>query len=291
MYKNILWDMDGTLTDSSEGIIKCYQLALEHFGKTGYTAEELRCVIGPPLRYSFPNYGLTEAESEEAVKVFRSRYNTVGKFENRPYDGIAELLKKLKEEGFHLYVATSKPEDTAVQICDKFGLTEYFDLVCGATMDSSRDKKEKVIAYLLEKIVARDAALSKNGKDGDQAAEMSEMGKDDNQTAEMSEMRKGDNQTAEASDKGNTVNQHPDELSSAEKVISENAQMSGSCEKKKRNDIVMIGDTRFDVEGAAVFDIPTICVSWGFGERQEMIDAGALQIVDTMEELYEALRK
>lgn len=149
-YTAIFFDLDGTLTDSSEGITKCAALALSHFGLPVPDTDALKVFIGPPLRETFPKFGVPEDRVEEAVSVFRSRYTTVGKFENRPYDGIRQVLETLLERGLKLYVATSKPQETAVEILDKFDLSRYFRLICGATMDGKRDSKESVIAYLLE---------------------------------------------------------------------------------------------------------------------------------------------
>lgn len=148
-HKAILFDLDGTLTDSGEGIMNCATLALEHFGLPIPTREALRVFVGPPLRDTFLKFGVKEEQIEEAVRVFRGRYLKVGKFENFPYPGIPELLKDLKDQGHKLYVATSKPETTAVEILNKFELSQYFDMICGATLDGTRDSKESVIAHLL----------------------------------------------------------------------------------------------------------------------------------------------
>ena len=158
-YTSVFFDLDGTLTDSSEGITKCAQLALRHFGIPAEDRDALRVFIGPPLRDSFPKFGVLEEQVEEAVAVFRSRYNTVGKFENTPYEGIRELLEQLKEKGLRLFVATSKPETTALEILHKFDLEKYFEIICGATMDGQRDSKESVIAYLLEKTDGENAIM------------------------------------------------------------------------------------------------------------------------------------
>lgn len=158
-YKSVFFDLDGTLTDSSEGITKCAQLALHHFGIPAEDRNALRVFIGPPLRDSFPKFGVPEDRVEEAVSVFRSRYNTVGKFENVPYDGIRELLETLKQKDMRLFVATSKPETTALEILHKFDLEKYFEIICGATMDGQRDSKESVIAYLLQQVDSADAVM------------------------------------------------------------------------------------------------------------------------------------
>lgn len=148
-YDTVLFDLDGTLTDSAPGITKSAARALDYYGIPYESLDALRIFIGPPLRLTFPKMGVPEEEVENAVRIFRERYNTVGKFENSLYDGIAELLAKLKSKGVHLYVATSKPEGTAREILEKFDLTQYFDEIAGATKDASRDTKEKVISWLL----------------------------------------------------------------------------------------------------------------------------------------------
>ena len=106
--------------------------------------------VGPPLHETFVKFGVPADKADEAVAVYRSRYIPIGMFENTPYDGIRELLEALKAQGHTLYVATSKPEWMAQDILKKFELDSYFDLICGATMDTSRTEKAQVIAYLLE---------------------------------------------------------------------------------------------------------------------------------------------
>ena len=149
--KAIFFDLDGTLTDSGEGIINCAILALEHFGLPIPTREAMRVFVGPPLDQSFIKHGVPADKTDEAIRVYRSRYTTVGKFENFPYPGIRELLEELKAQGHRLFVATSKPEGMSVEILEKFQLAQYFELICGATLDGSRSKKEDVITYLLSK--------------------------------------------------------------------------------------------------------------------------------------------
>lgn len=150
MNKTILFDLDGTLTDSGVGIINCVIYALERFGIPIPSRESLRCFVGPPLHESFIKQGVPADQAEEAVAVYRERYIPIGKYENTPYPGIRELLETLKSEGHTLYVATSKPEQMSIDILEHFDLAQYFDQICGATMDTSRTNKEAVIAYLLE---------------------------------------------------------------------------------------------------------------------------------------------
>ena len=164
--KAILFDLDGTLTDSGEGIMNCAKLALEHYNLPIPSEAEMRTFVGPPLHESFIRFGVPAEEAENAIKVYRSRYLTVGKYENHPYPGIREVLEKLKAQGHTLYVATSKPEATSLEILSHFDLAKYFDIIAGASFDRSRSSKEDVIAYLLnqcgdydEKVMVGDTAF------------------------------------------------------------------------------------------------------------------------------------
>ena len=151
MVKTILFDLDGTLTDSGEGIINCVKMTFERFGLPVPSQAELRTFVGPPLGDSFIRHGIPAERADEAIRIFRSRYLTLGKFENHPYPGIATMLDTLKRQGHQLYVATSKPEETAIEVLEHFDLAKYFSCICGASFDHSRVSKSDVIAYLLEK--------------------------------------------------------------------------------------------------------------------------------------------
>ena len=212
MGKSILFDLDGTLTDSGEGIINCALLTLEHFGLPLPTREELHFFVGPPLAGSFLKLGIPEDQVVEAIRYYRSHYTVTGIFENSVYPGIEALLQALQAQGHKLYVATSKPEFMAHQVLDGFGLSKYSTLICGATTDTQRNTKEAVISHLMER---------------------------------------------------------------------------NSGEK----DYIMVGDTIFDVEGAASLGIPTIGVSWGYGNVADMVAAGAVAIANDTEELYQLLNK
>lgn len=148
--KAILFDLDGTLTDSGEGIMNCAKLALEHYGIEVPDRESLRVFVGPPLHDTFVKFGVPPQEADHAIEIYRSRYIPIGKFENYPYPGIRELLEKLKADGHRLYVATSKPEGMSKEILEHFDLAQYFEIICGASTDRSRSTKDMVIAYLLE---------------------------------------------------------------------------------------------------------------------------------------------
>lgn len=207
--KAILFDLDGTLTDAGEGIINCASLALEKLGLPVPDTDAMKAFVGPPLRQTFQKFGVKPEEVERAIGIYRSRYVPIGMFENAPYPGIHAMLAALKEAGHRLYVATSKPETMATAILEKFGLAPYFDKICGATLDHSRDSKDKVIGYLLEQTHAKDA--------------------------------------------------------------------------------IMIGDTIFDVQGAAVHGIPTIGVTWGYGKAEDLIQSGVKSLAHSPSQLLNML--
>ena len=210
--KTILFDLDGTITDSGEGIINCALFALEHFQLPLPDRETMRVFVGPPLHETFVKFGVPEEKADEAVAVYRKRYIPTGMYENKPYPGIEELLISLKAQGHKLLIATSKPEWMAVDILEHFGLSKYFDCICGATMDTSRTSKDAVIGYLL--------------------------------------------------------------------------QNYGAAEN-----MLMVGDTEFDVLGAAKHNIPCIGVSWGYGTTEQMVSAGAIAIAHSMQELFEYVNR
>lgn len=154
--KSILFDLDGTLTDSGEGIMKSAVYALAHYGIEAPSEAELRTFVGPPLTESFARFGVPQDQLVKAVEIYRSRYIPIGRFENTPYPGIRQLLEKLKADGHRLYVATSKPEWMSIEILEHFDLAKYFDMICGASTDFSRNSKEAVIAHLLESCGAQE---------------------------------------------------------------------------------------------------------------------------------------
>ena len=152
MYQYLFFDLDGTLTDSKEGITKSVQAALKRFGIEVKDPHELVPFIGPPLTSSFMGYyGFTEEQAQEAVAAFRSRYNTMGLFENRPYPGIENVLASLKKEGKKLLTASSKPEPLVHRILEHFGLAPYFDLMAGAGEDERKAEKACVIENAIER--------------------------------------------------------------------------------------------------------------------------------------------
>jgi len=150
-YKTVLFDLDGTLTDPGEGITNSVAYALKKYNIIVEDRTELYKFIGPPLWESFKMfYGFSKEEAERAVEYYREYYRDIGIWENSVYDGIEELLINLKNNGYKLIVATSKPEVFARQILEHYGLDKHFDYIAGGTLDGTRIKKDEVIAYALE---------------------------------------------------------------------------------------------------------------------------------------------
>ena len=151
MYRYVLFDLDGTLTDPAEGITNSVMYALRHYGIEETDRTKLFGFIGPPLVDSFTEkYGFSEEKAREATGYFREYFREKGIFENVPYEGMTELLGALKAEGHVLILATSKPDIFAKMILERFGFAPYFDFVAGASIDETRTRKDEVIAYALE---------------------------------------------------------------------------------------------------------------------------------------------
>ena len=152
-YDLVLFDLDGTLTDSQEGIVNSVRFALQHFGIKTNNSEDLNRFLGPPLWNSFKEFcGFNEAQVNEAVKIYRKHYDKKGIFENRLYDGICKVLEDLKILGVEMAVATSKPTKYANIILEHFGISRYFSLIAGSEMDGTRSNKAEVIAYVLDNL-------------------------------------------------------------------------------------------------------------------------------------------
>ncbi len=215
-YDLILFDLDGTITDSGEGITKSVQYALSKLGIEEPDLDNLRKFIGPPLIDSFEKYyGFSREEAIRAREIFNERYQPIGWMENRPYDGIEEVLKALKENGKMLGIATSKPADTAERVLTYFGLREYFPVFCASPL---------------------------NGIGGEKAGRI--------------------------------------------QAAIEDAKALG-CEAKN---VIMVGDTKFDVLGAHECGIPCVGVTWGFAVEGEFEACNTEFVADTMEELMNLLK-
>lgn len=148
MYDYLLFDLDGTLTDSGEGIMNAAAYALEKLGYPVGERELLKRFVGPPLNQTFHNlYGVPWTRTMEGITYYREYYNDMGGiFENYPYEGIHDLLAQLKAEGKHLLVATSKPLPMAQRVLDHYGLTPYFEHICGGTLDEGGCIKSVIVS-------------------------------------------------------------------------------------------------------------------------------------------------
>lgn len=159
--KVILFDLDGTLIDSSAGITRAVQHALARFGVTVENRRELNNFIGPPLWESFGKYfGFTREQAAKAVEIYRAYYKENGIFENIVYEGIPDLLESLKSRGKTLIVATSKPDVFAVRILEHYRLNGYFTFTSGSELDGRRTEKSEVIRYALSECGIDDLSIA-----------------------------------------------------------------------------------------------------------------------------------
>ena len=212
-YKSVLFDLDGTVTDSSEGIINSIMYALEKLEYVPEDTSVLKKFIGPPLLDSFKKYfGFSDKKSELALKLYRDYYVPIGLYQNRIYDGIEELLQKLNVKGYDVLLATSKPELQAKQVIEHFGLTKYFSFIAGVPLNEKGFTKTDVINYALEHTATKD-----------------------------------------------------------------------------KSEILMVGDTHFDIEGAKACGIDSVGILYGIGDADELKDA--TYIAKTVKELEELLFK
>lgn len=216
MFKYIFFDLDGTLTDSAEGITKCVQYALAARGINEPDLNKLRPFIGPPLLESFMNfYGITEEEARFCTAKYRERFKDTGIYENKVYPGVPGMLAKLKEQSFTLAVATSKPVEFARRVTDYFDLSQYFAYITGPDFNGSLPTKADVIA---------------------------------------------------------------DALAHFNLAGTEKAQA------------LMIGDRRHDILGAKKCGLKTIGVRYGYAAPGELEEAGADYIVNTPQEILQAIK-
>ena len=151
MYRYILFDLDGTLTDSREGIFNSVRYSLEKLGYAAPPYETLLRFVGPPLQDSFQRYcGMTKETAWHAVEVFRERYEVLGWAENKAADGVVDVLRDLKAHGCTLAIASSKPERSVVPIAEKFGFMPYLAAACGS--DGKNESKADVIRDALKRL-------------------------------------------------------------------------------------------------------------------------------------------
>lgn len=211
MYRYIFFDLDGTLTDSKEGVIKSARYAIEKMGWEQPSEATMLKFVGPPLVDSFMEHcGATREQAVEMVELYRERYVPIGLFENAAAEGAAEMLKRLKEKGYKTALASSKPEVMCEKVCEYFGFTPYLDVIGGSPLHGDYTKAD----------VIRDA-MARLGLTADRAGE-----------------------------------------------------------------ILMVGDRKYDVLGAAECGITCVGLTlFGYAEEGELENAGAVDLVGTMEEL------
>lgn len=157
----ILFDLDGTLVDPAPGIIACVQHALSVLGCEVPPCRALTWVIGPPLRQSFARLLGHEESVEDAVSLYRAAYGGGGIFQAEPYDGTFDMLARLVDAGYALFLCTSKPLPFARKVIDRFGFAEYFEALYGAELDGRFDDKGDLIAHILDSrgLNARDGCM------------------------------------------------------------------------------------------------------------------------------------
>ena len=207
-FEHILFDLDGTLTDPAPGITNAIIYARKKWGLDPGSNEDYYKFIGPPMPQSFVEYwGFSLEDAKRFLAYYREYYTVTGLFENAPYPGIEDLLRRLNAAGRKLYVATSKPTDMSVRILERFGLAPYFDAIVGSD---------------------------------------------------------------------------PHKPDSTKAVVIRTAHARCSLDMART---VMVGDRSYDMEGAKECAIPCVGVLYGFGTRQELTDAGADRIAETVEDL------
>lgn len=152
-YKYVLFDLDGTISESALGVRKSIEYTINKFNKTMPDLEDYTLYIGPPIYDTFKNVcKFKDDEIEEAISVYRENYDSVGKLYNKLYNGIEDLLKQLKKNKIKIAVCSSKYEKFAYEIIEILGVKEYFDAVCGSTPDASRQDKAQLIPYAISSL-------------------------------------------------------------------------------------------------------------------------------------------
>ena len=212
MRKCAIFDLDGTLTQSEEGIWNGVRYAAKKLGFPEPDAATLRKFIGPPLGFSFREYmGMDEEMAERATFTYREYYNVTGLFENRVYPGVRRLLRTLRQEGWYIGIATGKPQKTSERVVAHFGLDKFVQKLCGPDGDHRPGKIELICDALPE---GWDAA---------------------------------------------------------------------------NDEIWMVGDRKFDVEGAIGAGVKSIGVGYGYGSEEELREAGCTQYCATVQDVIDFL--
>ena len=211
-YKCVIFDLDGTLSDSKEGITKSVQYALKKVGIIEDNLNNLEHFVGPPMVEEYIRaYGMTKEKAFETLGYYRERYTPIGIYETKRYPGVKEILDAIKDNGCKIGMATSKPESMAVEVARYLEIFDYFDIICGADLKGPRQSKADVLNKLFEE---------------------------------------------------------------------------SDFEKEES---ILVGDTRFDIEGANKVGIDSIGVTWGTGTREEMLDEGAKEVFDSYESVIDYL--
>ena len=219
MYQYILFDLDGTLTDSMPGITRAVQYALRRYGIEETNLDALKPFVGPPLTDSFMEfYGFSPEDAAKAIALYRERFAPIGIFENSVYPGIPDLLERLKEKGMLLAVASSKPECYVRQILAHFDIEKYFDVVVGSELDGSRSQKEEVVEEALKRLGILTVPV-----------------------------------------------------------------------EKRKSVCVMIGDRKFDLQGAKAHFLTGVGAGYGYASAGELEEEGADYIAETVEKLAQYL--
>ena len=209
----ILFDLDGTLLNTGEGITKCVRYALDKFGIEETDQKKLERFIGPPLADSFQReYGFSEEDAWKAVAFYRERYDDIGVWECKPYPGVKETLERLFQEGYRIGVASSKPEKFCPLLMKHFGMDRYFEVIGGAVSDGKEGSKAAVLADVLRRFGVQN-----------------------------------------------------------------------------KEEVVLIGDTRYDALGAKEAGIDCIGITYGFEPEIDTMRKAGAYICDTLEEVVEYL--
>jgi phosphoglycolate phosphatase-like HAD superfamily hydrolase len=147
----VIFDLDGTLTDSAQGIVSSFRHALGQIGAVVPDGDLAGRIVGPPMHHTLSAMGLGD-DADAAIAAYRADYSTRGWAMNSLFEGVAALLADLKAAGVRLAVATSKAEPTARRILEHFGLDGYFEVIAGASVDGSRATKSDVVAHALAQL-------------------------------------------------------------------------------------------------------------------------------------------
>lgn len=152
-YKYILFDLDGTISESAGGIRKSLEYAISSLNKPLPDLDDYTLYIGPPLNDTFRNLcHFNNEETEQGVEIYRKFYNEHGKYVNNLYDGLKEVLEALRRADVKIAVCSSKYEKFAEEIIDILGVSPFFDAVCGSNSDGSRKDKKDLIPYAIKSL-------------------------------------------------------------------------------------------------------------------------------------------